>query len=365
MRVWDQAGKVSDWSAPARWTNAILHPEEWTAHWIAAQPDGPQVLDGLPTQREIVQPLPLFRKDFRVSGQVKSAVVSVSGLGQYELHLNGRDVTSSVLNPGWTNYRKQVLYNTFDVTQQLQAGDNTFGVMMGNGMYHIPDVRDRYSKWIGSFGQPKLILEMHITYQDGTKATVTSDASWQVASGPITFSSVYGGEDFDARQVPRGWDLPHFNPGARWQAALDVTGPDGVAGRPGATLSSQLIPPIIVAERLTPIHVTQPRLGITVYDLGKNSSGWPEIVVRGTRRRSHSNAPWRAFKAGRHSYPGKRGGRPQQSRAVQLYARGGRRGALAPSLQLLRFSICGGRKQPGNRGKSSSGTALTPDRLSS
>jgi alpha-L-rhamnosidase len=284
VRVWDQAGSASPWSPPAKWTTAILHPDEWKAHWISAEPDGPlqpQTRENRVHWTEPVQPLPIFRKEFHVKGPVKSAIVFVSGLGEYELHLNGVNVTDTVLNPGWTNYRKTVLYNSFDVTRRLHPGENAFGVLLGNGMYNVPGVHGRYSKFVGSFGQPKLILQMHIDYRDGTEEMVTSDASWRTASGPITFSSIYGGEDFDARRVQNGWDRPGFAEGADWRAPFEVAGPDGSAGSPGRELSGRLIPPIVIAERIAPLRVTRPRPGITVYDMGKNSSGWPEILVRG------------------------------------------------------------------------------------
>ena len=284
VRVWDQAGNASDWSAPAKWTTAILHPEDWIAHWIAAEPDGPlepQAREHQGRWMESVSPLPIFRKEFRVTGLVKSAIVVVSGLGEYELHLNGTNVTDTVLSPGWTNYRKNVLYNTFDVTRQLHPGENAFGVLLGNGMYNVPAVHGRYTKFIGSFGQPKLILQLHIEYRDGTEATVMSDSSWRTTSGPITFSSIYGGEDFDARRVRKGWDQPGFAGDADWRQALEVAGPDGEISSPGRELSGHLVPPIVISERLVPLRVTQPRPGVSVYDMGKNSSGWPEITVRG------------------------------------------------------------------------------------
>ena len=200
---------------------------------------------------------------------------------QYELHLNGGNVTDSVLNPGWTNYRKTVLYNTFDVTRWLRPGTNAFGVLLGNGMYNVPGIHGRYTKFVGSFGQPKLILQMHIEYRDGTETILTSDSSWRTASGPITFSSIYGGEDFDARRLQNGWDRPNFVADADWRPALEVAGPDGSADSPGRLMSGLLIPPMVIAERLIPLRVTQPRPGVIVYDMGKNSSGWPEILVRG------------------------------------------------------------------------------------
>ena len=290
VRIWDQNGNISAWSAAAKWTTAILHPDEWKARWIAAEPDGPlepQTKENQGRWTDSAQPLPVFRKEFRVTGPVKSAIVFVSGLGEYELHLNGKSVSESVLNPGWTNYRKTVLYNTFDVSEQLHPGENAFGVLLGNGMYNVIGLRQRYTKFVGSFGQPKLILQMRIEYRDGTVVTVTSDSTWRTTPGPITFSSIYGGEDFDARRLQKGWDQPDFDQpgsagGTSWRSAVEVAGPDGSSSSPGRELSAHLIPPIVIADRIVPIRVTQPRSGVTVYDMGKNSSGWPEIVVRGS-----------------------------------------------------------------------------------
>ena len=284
VRVWDQAGKASAWSAPANWTMAMLHPDEWKARWIAAEPDGPlqpQARENLGEWTNSAPPLPIFRKEFRVTGPLKSAIVVVSGLGEYELHLNGGNVTDTALNPGWTNYRRTVLYNTFDVTRQLRPGTNTFGVLLGNGMYNVPGIHGRYTKFVGSFGQPKLILQMHIEYRDGTEEILKSDSTWLTAPGPITFSSIYGGEDFDARRVQNGWDRPDFATDAEWRQALEVAGPDGSADSPGRELSGHLLPPIAIVDKLAPLRVTRPRPNVIVYDMGKNSSGWPEILVRG------------------------------------------------------------------------------------
>jgi len=148
-------------------------------------------------------------------------------------------------------------------------------------MYNVPGIHGRYTKFVGSFGQPKLILQMHIEYRDGTEEILTTDSNWRTTSGPISFSSIYGGEDFDARRLQNGWDRPNFVTDADWRPALEVAGPDGTAGSPGQQLSGHLIPPIAIAERLAPLRVTRPRPDVIVYDMGKNSSGWPEILVRG------------------------------------------------------------------------------------
>ncbi|NYF81321.1 family 78 glycoside hydrolase catalytic domain [Granulicella arctica] len=285
LRVWDQAGKESPWSNPATWTTALLHPSDWSAKWIAADADGPRQLQALEHSGKVVEsttPLPIFRRDFRIDKPIKQAIVSVSGLGQYELHLNGRNVTDSVLNPGWTNYRKTTLYNTYDLTALLHQGNNSFGMMLGSGMYDVPGVKGRYTKFIGSFGQPKMILQLHIIFADGSQTTIVSDRRWKTASGPITFSSIYGGEDFDARKETPGWDSPGFRD-TDWSSAIEVAGPNGDASNPGSELSGKIIPAIQAAQSFMPVKVTEPAPGIKVYDLGQNFSGWPEITVSGKR----------------------------------------------------------------------------------
>jgi len=279
--VWGGAGHSSACGAPSHWTTAILHREDWVAKWIAAKPDGPlelQAREGVGEKHMTPETLPLFRYFFQMSKPVRQAIVFVAGLGQYELRLNGRPVTDAVMIPGWTNYRKTVLYNTYDITDQINAGENVIGIMLGNGMYNVPGIEGRYTKFIGSFGNPKMILQMHVTFADGTQQVIASDSTWQTAPGPIVLSSVYGGEDFDARNEPEGWDRTPST--TSWTSALEVAAPSGSTD-PGDSLMSLLIPPMKVMEVIPPSRVSGPRPGTQIYDLGKNFSGWPDIQVKG------------------------------------------------------------------------------------
>jgi len=278
VAVWDENDHLSAWSSPARWTTAILHSKEWSAKWIAAAPDGPpskQPLEHRGTFGSYPKPLPIFRHDFAVDKPVNQAIVFVSGMGQYELHLNGQLVTDTVLNPGWTDYRKTVLYNSYDLTRLLKQGNNAFGILLGNGMYNVEGTKGRYTKFIGSYGQPKVILQLQLDFADGTSATILSDNSWKTAPGPITYSSTYGGEDYDARREQADWDTPGFDD-STWAQALEV-------GGPGGQLVSQMLPSITVQKVYTPRQATEPTPGSIVYDLGQNISGWPEIRVHGPR----------------------------------------------------------------------------------
>ena len=274
VQVWDQAGRAAQWSQGALVT--VLPSREWKARWIAAEPDSapqPQAREYLMPVQEKTAGMPLFRHDFQVTKPLAEAVAAVCGLGQYELRLNGKDVTDTVLNPGWTNYRRSVLYNTYEVSGLLHKGANAIGVLVGNGMYNVERQRGRYTKFSGSFGQPKLILELHLRYQDGTEDVIASDGGWKTHAGPIVYSSTYGGEDFDARLEPKGWDTAGFD-AKDWAATLAVEGP-------GGELEAQQAPPIRVMHRYEPVAVTEPRPGVRVYDLGQNMSGWPEIRVEG------------------------------------------------------------------------------------
>lgn len=245
------------WSGVAHWGTGILPPDQWRAKWISA--------GALP------EALPLFRRGFEVAKPVRRATVLVCGLGCCELRLNGSRVGADEIDPGWTNYRKTCLVSVHDVTPLLRKGDNALGVMLGNGMYNVTG--GRYAKFRGSFGEPKLTLDLHLEFADGTTASVLSDEAWKCAPGPVRFSCIFGGEDHDARSETDGWDRPGFDDSG-WAAAQPVEGP-------GGRLTTQAGPPVRVREEFQPVNVTEPRPGVFVYDLGRNFSGWPALTVSG------------------------------------------------------------------------------------
>ena len=190
VRSWDREGKPSAWSEPASWTMGLLEPGDWKAKWI--------------TSAERVENL-LVRREFIVKPGLRRALAHVTGLGQYELFLNGEKAGTDLLSPGWTDYKDTVLYDTRDVTSQLREGANAAGLSLGNGMFHVVRPPGRFAKIVGSFGQQRAILQLRLEYADGSVETLGTDEPWKTHAGPITFSSIYGGEDFDARLVQSGW----------------------------------------------------------------------------------------------------------------------------------------------------------------
>ncbi len=261
VRSWNQDGEQSPWSEIHTFHTGLMQPSDWEAEWIAARDTSLQA--------------PLLRTEFEVEKRVASAHAYVTGVGYYELYLNGEKVGDHVLDPGMTDYRKRVLYATYDVTDQLNSGANAAGIILGNGAYRMERVEGRYS-WGGggaTFGAPRAFLQLDVTFSDGTTKRIITDGSWQSSSGPITFNHFYGGEDYDARLEKPGWSTPEYD-ASGWNPVRVVEGPTGV-------LDAQLMPPMKVSRTIQPVAETNPEEGIYLYDLGQNIPGWWRVRAEG------------------------------------------------------------------------------------
>ncbi len=271
VRTWGQAGGESAWSAPAKWTMGVLNDADWAgAKWIGA-PDANEPNDhkGAKSKYETV----LLRREFAVKPGLKRALAHICGLGQYEMTLNGNKVGDDLLTPGWTLYNKTCLYDTYDITASLHAGTNAAGLFLGNGFYNIHG--QRYTKIQCSFGPVQAICVIRLEYADGAVENVITDEQWKTCSGPITFSSIYGGEDYDARLVQDGWDKPGFNASA-WELPAVTKGPGGALR--GLSCAG---PPIRGFDILKPVGSKQLNPSVTVYDLGQNASIMLRLKVKG------------------------------------------------------------------------------------
>jgi len=258
VRIWDKNGRVSPWSKVSTFEMGLLKPNDWEGKWIGGGN--------------------LLRKEFIVSKDIKRARAYICGLGYYELRINGEKVGDHVLDPGWTDYEKRVLYVTYDVTKYLKIGKNAVGVMLGNGRYSPPDETVNKSllplkKYSDS---PVLILQINIDFTEGSSMSIVTDETWKVAQGPITFDDIYDGEIYDARLERLGWDAAHFDD-SDWNTAT-------VVDPPGGKLVSQAsFPPIKVIRTLQPKEITIPRPNVYVYDFGQNFTGWVKLRVSGPR----------------------------------------------------------------------------------
>jgi hypothetical protein len=284
VRVWGKNGQASSWSKINSFTTALLNTNDWAgAKWIGYEDlhDTMLVTPGVHLtdtkklgeklkQRTVV---PLFRKNFIARKKIKTALAFVSGLGHYEMYCNGEKTGNSFLAPGWTWYDKRWLYNVYDITASLQQGENAIGLIVGNGFYNIN--RERYFKLVLAFGLPKMICKVQLQYEDGTRETIVSDESWKTAPSPISFSSIFGGEDYNAQAEQPGWATAGFNDRS-WKKALAVKAPKG-KGETEKTF------PVTVNEVFQPRSITRPTDSTYVYDFGQNASGIVELKIKGKK----------------------------------------------------------------------------------
>ncbi|HEX8445764.1 MAG TPA: family 78 glycoside hydrolase catalytic domain [Sphingomonas sp.] len=268
------AGSTAE-TVAGRFTTGLIHPGPWQAAWISAEPDGTaptqEVAD---RQRAQGRVMPLFRHDFRVPGNIRAAYLAIAGLGHHACFLNGVEVQPGGLSGGWTDFTRYVIYDNHDVTALLRSGANAIAVMLGNGFFAVENVAGRYAKLWRSNGPLRLIARLRIILADGSEQVVTSGPAWRTRAGPVTFSSIYGGEDCDARRIARDWATGSMGP--EWTRAHEIAGP-------GGALVTNGVPPVSRARRITPTGVQRLANGNLRYDFGVNFAGRPRIVLRRAR----------------------------------------------------------------------------------
>jgi hypothetical protein len=282
VTVWDNKGLSAASVDSAWWQMGLLQAADWSnAKWIGYDEldASKRIVPGIhaPGNKDIKtvvsgnHVLPMLRKSFTITKPVRRATAFVCGLGHYELHINGAKVGDRFLAPGWTNYDKRCLYNTYDVTKQVSNGNNAIGVMLGNGFYNVPN--ERYHKLLIAYGNPTLTMKLLVEYTDGTKTEIITDNTWKAAQSPITFSSIYAGEEYNANLEQEGWDKAGFND-AVWKAAIIVKAP-------GGKLVAEQGNPLKAMTTLAAKSVIKTSDSTYLYDFGQNASGIVSIKVKG------------------------------------------------------------------------------------
>ena len=301
VEIWDETGQFT-MSESSLWTMGLLEKSEWSAKWIAADPEI------IKRDKEAVAPTllepgtpALFRREFDVSGPIKRATLCASARGVFELRANGRRVGEDIFAPEWTDYDKRIHYRTYDVTALLQSGRNALGAMLGDGWWSgyvgWQETRARYGSLENS-----LMVQLEVELHNGQRITVNTDGSWTCNTGPILFSDFMMGETYDARRERTGWDSAKFF-GNDWLPARELcsrrreeadasiasgTGnpPPHVGGYESIPLVAQRSEPVQIVERLTPVSLNEISPGVFIYDLGQNIAGWVRLRVKapaGTR----------------------------------------------------------------------------------
>lgn len=203
------------------------------------------------------------------SGEVRSARLSVTAHGVAEVEINGVRVGADELIPGWTPYQDRLRVLTYDVTDLVVPGDNAIGAWLADGWFRgrlgfEGGSWDVYGSHVG------LLAQLEVTTAEGT-TTVVTDGSWRSTPGPLTRSSLYDGETYDARLHPAGWSEPGFDDSA-WHPVVEHALDVGVLGAPDG-------PPVRCVEEIAPVTVTCTGLGTYLLDYGQNHSGRPRLRI--------------------------------------------------------------------------------------
>jgi alpha-L-rhamnosidase len=261
VRVWDERGLDLGWSRVANWEMGLLAPADWSAEWVS-----PAVHQGGETRAS-----PLLRRDFDLGGRIARARVYATSHGLYELFINGHRVGDELMTPGWTSYNRRLQYQTYDVTNLLKAGRNAMGAVLGDGWYRgvigFAGAHDRYGSRLA------LLCQLEVTYQDGHREIIGSDAQWKTLPGPILNSQIYDGESYDARLERPGWNAGGYDD-AGWS-------PVQVVAASKEILVASQGPAVRRINELVPIKIFKSPSGDAVVDLGQNMVGWVRLKVKG------------------------------------------------------------------------------------
>jgi len=278
VRVWDADGNESAWSDVASWSMGLLRYSDWKGTWIGYDTD---FFVGDSREELFLPSSPYLRTTFDVDKRAVRATLYATAGGLYEMRLNGQKVGSARLTPGWTDYRKRIYYQTYDVLDIVRDGENAIGAILADGWYagylgwgiDKPTMRPREKRRGFYADRPSLFAQLEIEYADGSSKTVASGNDWKATTGAVLEADILMGETYDARKEPQGWDEPGF----------DDSGWDSVRPRivPLGRLQSHPGVPVEVQERIRPLAISEPTTGTYIFDLGKNIAGHARLQVQG------------------------------------------------------------------------------------
>ncbi len=263
VKAFNADGTETIVSAPERFQTALMGRSDWKAVWITDSHD------------KDFEAAPMFRKEFGAKQGVTSAKIFMSACAYAEIRLNGEPISDAFLDPGYTHYDKRNLYTVTEVTDLVKAGGNVLTAVLGNGFYNeikpVATWNFENARWRD---RARFILEMHLTYSDGTSEVVATDKTWKTTSdGPYISNNIYSGDTYDARKEIAGWTSAGFDDSA-WSAAVEA--PD-----PSPLLVAQKMPQIRPTEEIKPVGVTSFGDTSYVFDFGINISGLCRLRISG------------------------------------------------------------------------------------
>ncbi|WP_308992381.1 family 78 glycoside hydrolase catalytic domain [Mariniflexile litorale] len=262
VRIVDDKNTKSD-LVISSFETGMMQQKNWTGSWITDHND------------TSVKPAPYFRKTYPVQKKVKKAVAYITAAGLYELYINGEKIGNHRLDPMYTKFDKRNLYVTYDVTNKFKQETIALGVLLGNGWYNHQSTAVWNFDKAGWRNRPRFLLNIRITYEDGTTTILYTDESWKTSLSPIIFNSIYTAEHYDARKEQLGWNTPEFND-EDWKNSLVVNAPSN-------NIVAQALKPIRNIEEIKPVSLRKISDKKYIYDLGRNISGVTQLRVKGSK----------------------------------------------------------------------------------
>ena len=268
VQAFDQNGRPSEWSSPVHVEVSLLDNHDWgDAHWIWHDRNN----------YSTTAPSPYFRKPFNVHGKLAKARLYITAHGVFEAYIDGVAVSPDLLAPGWVDFRQEIPFMGYDVTERLNVGEHVLGAIVADGWCcgNLTTFRKRnvYHE------HPDLLARLELLYSDGRHDAIVTDASWRTSTGQILSSDLYDGEFVDARLEPPDWQSSGFDD-SRWLAAAD-----GGPIFPSIPLVPKTSPPVRVVKELEPVRILNSKKDTYIWDFGQNFTGVFRARFKGQKGR--------------------------------------------------------------------------------
>ncbi|SFB95817.1 alpha-L-rhamnosidase [Algibacter lectus] len=247
------------WSETFHFEIGLKNNSDWSGKWIGMQPELRQ------------KSAPWFRNSFEINKTITKARLYVCGLGMHESWLNGKKIGNELLQPAQTDYNIRSFYVVHDVSTLINQGQNTLGFWLGDGFYNQDKVWGANGL---SYGQPKVLAQLEITFDDGSTSIISTDENWLCKSSAITASNVYAGENYNANLYDPLW-AKNQNDTSNWK-------PVKIETTPGRTLVAQQLPPCRITDTVTVKEIKQLHPNTWIFDFGQNLVGWAKMKIDAT-----------------------------------------------------------------------------------
>ena len=243
-------------------------------------------------------PAPYIRKTFETKNNIKTAKITICGLGFYDLYINGKRITKGILAPYISNPDDILYYDEYDLIENVVVGKNVIGIILGNGMLNCPGGTVWEMETARYRSAPKVALALEIEYEDGAKVMISADESFKTHPSPILFDDLRCGEIYDANREIEGWNLPDFDD-SEWKNCIPAETPRGETKICTAE-------PIVQIKKLKPLSITpnkkvildeewhhpliknkismatEDKIGY-IYDFGENLAGLFTLKINGKK----------------------------------------------------------------------------------